>query len=60
MLEGRTIILSTNLNQNQLKERYGDQITSRITATSYRRFYGADIRQQKWQEAVGAQLITNL
>ena len=51
MLEGRTIILSTNLNQNQLKERYGDQITSRITGTFVPLlFMGRDIRQQKRQE----------
>lgn len=62
MLEGRTIILSTNLNQNQLKERYGDQITSRNhrhlrTAA----FYGAGYpAAEAAGEAVGAQLITNL
>ena len=51
MLEGRTIILSTNLNQNQLKERYGDPITSRITGTFVPLlFMGRDIRQQKRQE----------
>lgn len=48
MLEGRTTILSTNLNQNQLRERYGDQIASRITGTFVPLlFMGKDIRQKK-------------
>lgn len=39
MLEGRTIILSTNLNQNQLKERYGDpRLPPESPAPSYRCF----------------------
>lgn len=48
MLEGRPTILSTNLNQNQIRERYGDQIASRITGTFVPLlFMGKDIRQQK-------------
>ncbi len=54
MLEGRATILSTNLNQNQLRERYGDPIASRITGTFLPLlFLGKDIRQQKRLEKLG-------
>ena len=54
MLEGRATILSTNLNQNQLRERYGDPIASRVTGTFLPLlFLGKDIRQQKRLEKLG-------
>ncbi len=48
MLDGLPTIVSTNLTQEGLQERYGDQITSRITgAFEPLLFVGKDIRQQK-------------
>ena len=53
MLEGRTTILSTNLNQNQIRERYGDPIASRITGTFVPLlFMGRDIRQKNRLEKI--------
>lgn len=46
LLEERPTILSTNLSQEQLRERYGDAIASRITgAYTPLVFCGKDIRQ---------------
>lgn len=51
MLGELPTIISTNLNQVQLKERYGDQITSRITGGFIPlMFMGRDIRQLKAQQ----------
>ncbi len=48
MLDGLPTIISTNLTQEGLLQRYGDQITSRITgAYEPLLFVGKDIRQQK-------------
>lgn len=48
MLDGLPTIISTNLTQEGLQQRYGDQITSRITgAFEPLLFVGKDIRQQK-------------
>lgn len=48
MLDGLPTIVSTNLTQEGLQQRYGDQITSRITgAYEPLLFVGKDIRQQK-------------
>lgn len=48
MLDGLPTVISTNLTQEGLQQRYGDQITSRITG-GYEPllFVGTDIRQQK-------------
>ncbi len=48
LLAGRPTIISTNLNQKQLQERYGVQIASRIAGCFQPLlFAGQDIRQQK-------------
>ena len=48
ILSGAPTILSTNLNQKQLQERYGVQIASRIGGCFQPLlFVGSDIRQQK-------------
>lgn len=48
MLDGLPTVISTNLTQEGLQERYGDQITSRITGGfEPLLFVGMDIRQQK-------------
>lgn len=48
LLEERPTILSTNLNQKQIQERYGPQIASRIVGNFQPLlFAGSDIRQQK-------------
>ncbi len=48
LLGGRPTIISTNLNQKQLQERYGVQIASRIAGCFQPLlFAGQDIRQQK-------------
>lgn len=48
MLDGLPTVISTNLTQEGLQQRYGDQITSRITgAFEPLLFVGKDIRQQK-------------
>jgi DNA replication protein DnaC len=53
MLDGLPTIISTNLTQEGLCERYGDQIVSRITgAFEPILFVGKDIRQQKRTRAM--------
>ena len=48
MLSRLPTVISTNLTQAQLQERYGDQIASRITGTFVPLvFAGRDIRQLK-------------
>ena len=48
LLAGRPTIISTNLNQKQLQERYGVQIASRIAGCFQPLlFAGQDVRQQK-------------
>ena len=48
MLDGLPTVISTNLTQEGLQSRYGDQIVSRITgAFEPLLFVGKDIRQQK-------------
>ena len=48
MLDGLPTIISTNLTQEGLQQRYGDQVVSRITgAFEPLLFVGKDIRQQK-------------
>lgn len=48
MLDGLPTVISTNLTQDGLCQRYGDQIVSRITgAFEPLLFVGKDIRQQK-------------
>lgn len=48
LLAERPTIISTNLNQKQLQERYGTQIASRIAGCFQPLlFAGSDIRQQK-------------
>lgn len=54
LLEGRPTIISTNLNAAALKERYGDQITSRIIGGfEPLLFVGKDIRQLRRRKAMG-------
>ena len=53
LLEGRPTIISTNLGAAALKERYGDQITSRIIGGfEPLLFVGKDIRQLRRREAM--------
>ena len=53
MLENKPTIISTNLGQNELMERYGEQITSRIIGTFVPlAFLGRDIRQIKLQQKI--------
>lgn len=53
MLAGRSTVVSTNLNQQELLARYGEQTTSRITGTFQPLvFFGQDIRQLKLQEKI--------
>ncbi len=48
LLAGRPTVISTNLNQKQLQERYGVQIASRIGGCFQPLlFAGQDVRQQK-------------
>ncbi len=50
LLDGLPTIISTNLTQEGLQDRYGDQIVSRITgAFEPLLFVGKDIRQQRRQ-----------
>ena len=54
MLEGRPTIISTNLNQSELMDRYGEQITSRVIGTFVPLvFCGRDVRQIKLQQQIG-------
>ena len=42
---GKLVIVSTNLGENELRERYGDRILDRIRSTTTRvRFSGASLR----------------
>jgi len=53
MLDDLPTIISTNLTQEGLQERYGDQITSRITGGfEPLLFVGKDIRQQKRERQI--------
>ena len=45
---GKPLIINTNLTSNEIKERYGDRILSRLLfASKILHFYGKDIRIQK-------------
>ncbi len=53
MLSGKPTIISTNLNQKELTDRYGEQIASRITGTFQPIVCaGADIRQLKLRQSL--------
>jgi len=53
MLAGRSTVVSTNLSQQELLARYGEQTPSRITGTFQPLvFSGQDIRQLKLQEKI--------
>ena len=52
MISGRSTIINTNLNKNEIKERYGDRITSRLFGEYLPIiFSGTDIREQKLKKA---------
>ena len=54
MLEERPTILSTNLGREEMLDRYGEQITSRVIGTYVPlAFCGRDIRQLKLKERLG-------
>ena len=54
LLEGRPTVVSTNLGLNALKERYGDQIASRISGGFVPLFcVGNDIRQIIRRQSLG-------
>ncbi len=53
MLEGKPTIISTNLNQKELTERYGEQIASRVTGTFQPLVcQGKDIRLEKLRQSL--------
>ncbi len=53
MLDGKPTIISTNLNQKELTDRYGEQITSRITGTFQPLVcVGQDIRLLKLRQSI--------
>ncbi|MBP3381351.1 MAG: ATP-binding protein [Clostridia bacterium] len=53
ILDELPTIISTNLTQEGIQQRYGDQITSRITGSfEPLLFVGKDIRQQKRERAI--------
>ena len=53
MLDGRPTIISTNLDQGELMDRYGEQITSRIIGTFVPlTFAGRDIRQIRMRDKI--------
>ncbi|MCI8554109.1 MAG: ATP-binding protein [Clostridiales bacterium] len=53
MLEARPTLISTNLGREDMLERYGEQITSRIIGTYIPlAFCGQDIRQLKLRERI--------
>ncbi len=53
MLSGKPTIISTNLNQKELTDRYGEQIASRITGTFQPLVcVGSDIRQLKLRQSL--------
>ncbi len=44
----KALIISTNLNQKEIRERYGDRLASRLFGDFMAmQFYGSDIRKQK-------------
>lgn len=47
----RPVIISTNLSQKELKERYGDRVYSRMATMTDMPFMGSDVRIQKMREA---------
>lgn len=54
MLEGKPTIISTNLNQKELTDRYGEAIASRVTGTFQPLVCaGADIRLLKLKRSIG-------
>jgi DNA replication protein DnaC len=54
MLDGKPTIISTNLNQKELTDRYGEAIASRITGTFQPLVCaGADIRLLKLKQSIG-------
>ena len=54
MLDGKPTIISTNLNQKELTDRYGEAIASRITGTFQPLVCaGADVRLQKLRRSIG-------
>lgn len=53
MLLGKPTIISTNLNQKELTDRYGEQIASRVTGTFQPLVcVGSDIRQMKLRQSL--------
>jgi DNA replication protein DnaC len=53
MLDGRPTIISTNLDQNELMNRYGEQTTSRIIGNFVPlTFVGRDIRQIRLRDKI--------
>lgn len=53
MLSGKPTVISTNLNQKELTDRYGEQVASRITGTFQPLVCaGADIRQLKLRQSL--------
>lgn len=53
MLDGKPTIISTNLTQSELMERYGEQITSRLIGTFVPlTFAGKDIRQIRLRDRI--------
>ncbi|HPU58162.1 MAG TPA: ATP-binding protein, partial [Candidatus Avimonas sp.] len=53
ILDGKPTIISTNFNQNELMERYGEQITSRIIGNFVPlTFMGKDIRQIRLRDKI--------
>ena len=54
MLDGKPTVISTNLNQKELTDRYGEAIASRITGTFQPLLCaGADVRLQKLRRSIG-------
>ncbi len=54
MLDGKPTIISTNLNQKELTDRYGEAIASRITGTFQPLVCsGADVRLLKLKQSLG-------
>ncbi len=54
MLDGKPTIISTNLNQKELADRYGEAIASRITGTFQPLVCaGADVRLLKLKSSIG-------
>ena len=54
MLDGKPTIISTNLNQKELADRYGEAVASRITGTFQPLVCaGADVRLLKLKSSIG-------